>query len=476
MRNSKEVLLINPPYTDYFSKEHFRPSRPSKETSTVSIPLGLAYIAGFLRENGVEVQCLDLELQPRSLTEIAKHVERKGVEVVGITATSPLIDKAIRIATYLKEKTRVKIVLGGTHGTAEPFETASLDCFDAVVVGEGEITIQEIVAGADFAGIKGLAFRDKKGRVVVNQRRPLIKDLDRLPFPALDLFPSELYRASLHRDLDPSLDQPYYTLISTRGCPYNCSFCYSKGVFLYRVRKRSINSVLDEIEGVCKKRGKVKIMFYDDTFTLNRKRITEFCQGVKDRRLQLVWGCNTRVDRVDRSMLVLMKKVGCKRVYVGVESGNDQILKRMCKRLTKDGIRQGIREIKESGLEISASYIIGAPGETRRTIQETIDLAIENNTDFAHFYAFTPDPGSPFYEELKQKGIIETFDWLDYDRMIRKGTQALGENIGWEEIISLTSEAYKRYYGRGGYREMRMSKLGSEAEEKQLKALIREYT
>jgi radical SAM superfamily enzyme YgiQ (UPF0313 family) len=473
----KETLLINPPYTDYFESPHFAPSRPNKETSTVSVPLGLAYIASFLREQNVPVQCLDLEVEPKSLVEIAEKINAEGIQVVGLTATTPLIEKAIKIGRYLKENTKALLVLGGVHASAEPLETAELDVFDAVVVGEGELPMRDICMGIEPKDVPGVVANGK-----INPRYELIQNLDELVFPAFDLFPEDEYHASLHRDIAPDYEQPYYTAIGSRGCPYNCRFCYSKGVFLYRVRDRGMENILDEIEGVVNARKNeypdqpVKIMFYDDTFTLKRKRILEFCEGVKKRGLNIVWGCNTRVNHVDPEMLSVMKEAGCKRVYVGVENGNDEFLAKIDKKLTKEQIRRGVAMIKESGIEISASYVIGVPEETRASIQNTIEFAKELNTDYAHFYAFTPDPGSPFYVELKAKGIIQPHDWENYDVLVRKGTLALGENISWEEIVASTKRAYREYYSRKEWDEMRRKKIKTPGETKQHELLLQYYS
>ncbi|MCL5019785.1 MAG: B12-binding domain-containing radical SAM protein [Patescibacteria group bacterium] len=474
-REGGRTLLINPPYTDYFDSDHFKLSRPDRNLSGVNLPLGIGYIASFLQERGIEVDGLDMEVTQSSLSEIADRVNREGIRFVGITSVSSIIDKAIRIGTYLKRNTDAYVVLGGVHATAEPQETASLESFDAVAVGEGELTMLDLVTGLPPEQVRGLLYR-KSGDVKINPPQPIIEDLDSLPPPAINLFPFDQYRPSLHRDLDPSIDQPYYTVISSRGCPYSCRFCYSKGVFSYRVRDRSIGNVVDEIESFARERGRTKVMFYDDTFSYDRARTLEFCNEVGQRNLDIVWGCNTRVDRVTPEILAEMRKRGLKRVYVGVESGNDAILKQMMKGLTKDKVRKGLAIMADSGVEVSASYIIGVPGETRKTIEETIAFAIENNTDYAHFYTFTPDPGSPYYVDLKSRGIIKPYDWLSYGQMIRKGTEALGERIDWAELLEYTREAYKRYYSRPEYRRMRERKLKTPLEHYQMELLINEYS
>lgn len=473
----RETLFINPPYTDYFESPHFAPSRPSRETATVSVPLGLAYLAGYLREQGVSVECMDLEVEPRSLVDIAGIINEKKIQVVGITTTTPVVDKAIKIGRYLKRETSAMLVLGGVHASAEPIETSELDIFDAVVVGEGEYPMRDLsLLDMEPQDVPGVVAVDQ-----VNERYGLIKNLDDLPLPALDLFPAERYQGSLHRDLAPDYDQPYYTMIAGRGCPYNCRFCYSKGVFLYRVRDRSIQGVLDEIGSVAAERRDrypnqpVKLMFYDDTFTLKRSRILEFCEGVRSRGLNIIWGCNTRLDRVDPVMLAAMKEAGCKRVYVGIESGNEEILRGMMKGLTIQRVRNGVEMIKEVGIEISASYIIGVPQETHQTIGQTIAFSQQLNTDFAHFYAFTPDPGSPYYVELKARRIIEPHDWEDYSKLVRKATLALGEQITYEEVVTLTRQAYTDYYGRREWAEMRKPRLRSAGEEKQHELILKQY-
>jgi radical SAM superfamily enzyme YgiQ (UPF0313 family) len=208
------------------------------------------------------------------------------------------------------------------------------------------------------------------------------------------------------------------------------------------VNFRNPSNVIEEIKQVINITKSNNIMFYDDTMTANHKFITGFTSLIKKEKLDITWGSNTRLDTINNNLLRVMHKTGYKRAFVGVESGDDEILKSMNKCLTVRQISQGIDKLKTFGIEISASHIIGAPGETRDTIIKTINFAMKNKTDFAHFYVFTPDPGTDYYELLKKEGVIKPMEWLDYDNMIKKGTYLLKEKIPFDELIDFTRLAY----------------------------------
>lgn len=439
------VLLLNPPYSDFFKTDHFNPSRPH-ENSTKMIPLGLAYLASYLRENSFKPLCIDLEVDRMKIKKLLKIIKTKSIRYVALTSTSHIIGKTIEIAREIKKNTDAITILGGAHASSEPVETASLGCFDIIVMGEGEETLLEIVQGKPLEKIRGIAYL-KDGKIQLNKTREPIKNLDEIPYPAIDLFPYKEYKPSLHRNLNGTKnDEPYFAVISSRGCSFGCKFCSSHAVHGRQVRFRSVENMLGEIREISEKFKIKNIMFYDDTFTFNRKRTVKLCKGLNTDDIDISWGCNTRIDSVDAGTLGFMKSSGCKRVYVGIESGNNKILDIVNKGTNIDVIKKGIEKINNTGIEISASYIIGTPGDSRKTIKQTIEFACKNNTMFAHFYVFTPDPGSQFYNSLKAEGIIKPFDWMNYNEMIKKGTSLLGEKIEFKELIELTRNAYVAYY------------------------------
>ncbi|MFA5406170.1 MAG: radical SAM protein [Candidatus Nanoarchaeia archaeon] len=431
------LLLINPPQKDFFEKKHFNISR--QENQTVSLPLGLAYIAASVRKAGYRVECLDLNVEEFTIEDVIKRINSKDIKFIGLTSTTPLMKNTIKIASEIKSKTNAKIILGGIHITSEPLETISLNCFDIGVLGEGEETIVKILANQRLEEVNGIVFKKGK-KIILNPTKPTSTDLNDLPFPARDLFPLDKYKPSNHRKL--GAEDTYNVLIASRGCPFGCKFCASKKMFGKKVNFRSPSSVINEIKQVIDVTKSNKIMFYDDTMTANHKFITEFTSLIKKEKLDITWGSNTRLDTINNDLLNIMHKTGYKRAFVGVESGDDEILKSMNKCLTIRQISQGIEKLKAFGIEISASHIIGAPGETRDSIIKTINFAIKNKTNFAHFYVFTPDPGADYYELLKKKGVIKPMEWLDYDNMIRKGTYLLKEKIPFDELIDFTKLAY----------------------------------
>lgn len=474
--NDKDILLINPSYSDYFNSNHFHPSRPKKEASTSMIPLGLAYIASYIRENSFNPICIDLEVQKLDSKKLVKLIEQRNINYVGITSTTPIVQNAIKIARIIKKNTNAIIILGGVHASAEPVETAKLGCFDIIVRGEGEETILDILQGKPLNKIKGITYR-KGNHVYINKIRKPLENLDKIPFPAIDLFPYKQYKPSFHRLLDPSLkNHPYFAIVSSRGCPFGCNFCSSNIVHGKNTRFRSINNIIEEIKFLIEEFKIKNLMFYDDTFTLNKKRTIDFCKKLNSECIELIWGCNTRVDTINSELLYWMKKAGCKRVYIGAESGSNKILSLMNKHLTTEIINKGIEKIKKFDIEISASYIIGAPGETRETIKQTAKFAIKNNTEFAHFYIFTPDPGSRFYNMLKRFGMIKPFEWLNYEEMIKKNVLLLREKIPFQEIVNFTRNLYALYYSRVDYITEQLKKIKNSKELRYFLTLIKTYT
>jgi radical SAM superfamily enzyme YgiQ (UPF0313 family) len=400
------------------------------------MPLGLSYVASYLESRGHEVRCVDMEAEDDPWSRIDDAMSA-GVKLVGTTATTQVAGEAIATLREIKKRygSDVRTVLGGHHATHEPHETAGQPGVDVVVVGDGEEIMNSIADGKQLDGIEGIVYRE--GALArTKDSRAVTWDLDTIPFPAYNHFPMDRYKPSPHRNL--GYDGPYATMVTGRGCPHACQFCSGS---LTPVRRRSVDNVVDELRFLERSFGAGAAMFYDDTFTLDRSWVEEFAKRLNDGGPDFVWGCNTRLDSVDPELLCTMRDAGCRRIYVGVESGNEAVRNGAGKRISNQTVRDGIHMIKDAGMGVSASFVLGLPGDTRRTMDETITFARGLGVDFAQFYAFTPDPGSPAYRRLKAAGIINPMEWMNYHDMIRKGAALLGEKMEFDDVMDKLKEA-----------------------------------
>jgi len=418
-------------------------------------PLGLAMIAAVLMENGYDVKILDLPALGLSEDMLPEIVSKEKPDVVGITALTPAIDEAIKTAELVKKTdSNIPIVLGGAHGTILPEETLrGAPSIDVVVRGEGEQTMLELVKALDedrMAGlndIRGITYRS--GQVIrSNPERAPILDLDSLPFPAFHLLPMDKYR--LHPPFGRRL--PAMPIITSRGCPYRCIFC-SKSVFGRKYCGNSADYVIAEIQLLIEKFGIKEIKFYDDVFTLDKKRIISLCSKLKEIDLDIAWTCETRVNLVDANLLRIMKDAGCYMIEYGIESGNQTILNNLRKDITLDQIIGAFKLTEHAGVDTAAYFMIGSPGETQDTIRDTIDFAKKIDPDFVQFSLTTPYPGTELYDLIIKEGYVDT-DWKKYMYADLKSVDYPSINtvsLSSEELIKWNKKAYVSFYLRWSY-------------------------
>lgn len=271
--------------------------------------------------------------------------------------------------------------------------------------------------------------------------RGYIEDLDSLPFPARHLLPMDKYKI-LGRKLT------VIHVISSRGCPFQCTFCSSSALCGKRFRARSVENILDEIEEAAEKYKTRHIEFIDDTFTLNRRRIVEFCEEVKKRGLDISWCCSSRVDTIDEDLMKKMKEAGCFIIFFGVESASQRTLDLIGKGITVDRAVKAINWAKKAGIEVLASFVIGFPWETRRDMKETIRFAVKLKPDFAEFSVATPYPGTALYEMAEKEGLIEVRDWSKYTAI---EPVMRGYNFTVKDVKRLIQFSYMRFYLSPGF-------------------------
>lgn len=425
------ITLINPASdTEVISKVDFK-----------TPPIGLAYLASVLRENGFRVRIIDNVVERLSLDEIVKKV--RDSTLVGITTTTPTFNKALEYARKIKSVLEnVFIVLGGIHVSFMPYSALKHDFVDGVCIGEGEYTLLETVErlekGRSLEGVKGLIYKED-GKVIDNGRREFIRNLDELPFPAYDLLPLDKY-SILGQRLE------HFPIMSSRGCPFGCRYCASSKFMGRMFRARSAENVADEIEWLVDKFKARFIGFGDDTFTLNKRRVLELCKEIKERGLDVEWSCSSRVDTINGEILKEMKKAGCNCIYYGVESANPKILNEFYrKRIKLDQVVDAVKRTKENEILTVCSFIIGAPMESRDDILRTLKFSIKLDPDYAQYSILTPYPGTEIYEEAKEKGwlLTENFDDYTCGKPVLKNFY-----LSPKEISRLLRYCYMRFYLR----------------------------
>jgi len=274
--------------------------------------------------------------------------------------------------------------------------------------------------------------------VIHNPDQPLLKDIDRLPFPARDLLPNERYSAPFARHV------PFGLIITARGCPFQCVYCATRGYYGNTWRPRGVENVINELKEMVEIYGLKDIGFWDDTFTINRKRVIAICQRIIEEKLNIQWICLSRVDTVDPEILSWMKKAGCYQIQFGVESGDEEVLRRLGKNITIGQIKSAFQWSREAGIESAAFFMLGNPGETEKSVRKTINLALELPATYASFNINTPYPGCELFDQIKDQ---LDGDWNHFDAK-HASYQSGFDKKGLEKYIR---EAYRRFYYRPKY-------------------------
>jgi len=409
----------------------------------------LLYLAGYLEGKGFDTDVQDLTLEPDALTGDPSWIKEDPSPIVGITSYTTNVVLASRIAARVKERAaKTFVVLGGFHASAMPEKALEeFPSFDAVVYGEGEGTFAELAESIQNNGpleeVDGLCYR-KGGKICRNQPRDLIKDLDLLPFPDRDRIPLERYVP------DPG---NYYSLPSTgilfsRGCPFPCAYC-SKSVFLNRIRYRSVNNFLDEIQDCRNRYGIQDFRFYDEGPTHSKRRVIELCEQILERDIGITWNCYSRIDAMDEEILGHMQRAGCYHIKYGIESGVPATLERIKKPTDLQRVVEICRMTRRAGIECKANFIIGFPWEGVKEMEQTIRYARQCAPDLVTFNLFKPFPGSTLYDELEQSGRLLHRSWEDY--FTTSETLVFETGLSEDVYKGLLKKAWVSFYLRPGF-------------------------
>ena len=407
-------------------------------------PLGLGYIAAALKKRGLEVELVDCTFL--GFSEAVERVKRAKAQIVGFYSMFSMKKTTLELARTIRNECMGDcglLVVGGPLPSWSP--ESFLEVFDVVVVGEGEETMPEladhIAHGVEFSDVKGLVYRDGK-RIVNTSPRGFIEDLDGLAFPTRELFDNEAYKKYY-------LDRFGYSttsMITSRGCPFSCDFC-SRPIFGADTRNRSVTSIVDEVEEI-EALGYERVWFADDCFTLNRRHLLGVCGELVGRGMDVGWECLSRVDTMDAEVASGMKRAGCIRVFFGIESGNDSVLGLMNKRITTSQAQHAVYAAKAAGLKVGAFFIVGYPGESDKTVLDTVRFASGLPLDYLSFTLPYPIPGTPLYERVKDDGVsIE--DWEEpknYHLIRHKLLYASG--FSEAKLKFAIGKAQAQFYGR----------------------------
>jgi len=435
-----KILLINAPYVDVYG--------PIKLAAGRYFPLGLGYIAAVLRDNGFPVRLIDPEAQGQGIDKIINIIRDEAPAMIGISSATPNFSNAVRIASLAKDiDPKVPVVIGGIHASALPeFVLKQSGPVDLVVVGEGEYTMLELARavsqGGSFEHIQGLAYR-KDGRILRTEARPFIKDVDVLPMPARDLIDMGLFFPNVFN----IRKKRTAGMISSRGCPFKCYFCASHITMGAGYRPHSASRVFDELSMLVKEHGVEQVLFMDDTFTFDRKRLIDICEKILKTGLKVDWHCFARVSDIDRDVLKLMERSGCSSIGYGVESGDDAVLKGIKKGITLDQVRKAFSLSNATRMRTQAFFVFGSKNETPAAIDKTISLAKELGPHLAFFNILTPYPGTRAFEDLAIADPASITNWDDFVAIGPKASLGVG-TLSNQELVKAMHKAYLAFYLR----------------------------
>ena len=429
-----KILLLSPP-TDSVIKSVIGVTGP---------PLGLAYLASIARSQGDDVRIIDSIAMDYTFEDITGQIKKFDPDLVGLTSTTSMIPDAYKVAELAKGyNNEVKTVIGGPHVTFTQEETLmESPHMDFTVAGEGETSFSNLLlhlkGKKEIKEVKGISYRDSE-KIIVTPPEQLIKDVDSIPLPAIDLLPMEKYKAGTKR---------FGTLMTSRGCPYNCIFCSSSLQFGKIWRGHSTERVMTELRRLVFDYGIHEIEFLDDTFTLNMKRAIEIARNIKAENLDIKWSGSARVNLFNEEIAKAMKDSGAHTIYFGIESGNQNTLDFIGKGIKLQQAVDSVRKGNEAGLHTLGSFIIGFPDDTVYEVKNTIKFSKKVKVKIAQFTIATPYPGTRLWQLAKSQNLIKTTNWRKYTTL--NPVMSL-KNFNDKQILGWLGKAYAYFYLRPTY-------------------------
>jgi len=443
-----KVLLFNPPHPDGrgFTREG-RCTQESGVWATQWPPVSLATAAAILEANGHEVCCADFPAVAMGTEDLKALIARHRPRMAFWSTGSPTLQHDLHIANIIKgisDATMTGVI--GTHVSVMAEATLKESSVDVVIRGEPEGIIMNICNNnlQHLHDVPGITFRDEGGKIISNPDAHWLLPED-IPAPSWHLIDLTPYRL-------PLSGRPFLIVAPVRGCPFRCSFCTAPIYYGKNLRKRPVQNVIAEMKNNIERHGIREFFIWADTFTADRAYVQQFCREIIDAGLRITWTCNSRVDTVDSETLGLMKKAGLWMISYGLESGNDGILEGIKKKITVAASRKAVRMAHDMGIKTAGHFIFGFPGETFKTMEETLRFAMELPLDIAQFYAAAPFPGTSLYDEALRRG------WLKIGKIGDSSlfSSPLSQNeavlelpdLPSTEVNSFRRRAYRKFYGR----------------------------
>jgi len=439
-----KVVIINPP-----NIKNFQANRDlmggfgcasMKSIIVNPPPINSLYVASILKKNNnvYYIDCAALDLDKKQLISKISNIRP---EIAIITVGSATYDNDLNIVSEIKNKFDIICMIIGPQGAASPEYALKNSSVDIVVRGEPELIVKELVEkiNNNYYGIKGISYKIND-KIIHNKERALITNLDILPYPAWERLPINRYCYQNPKDT------PHLAILSSRGCPFSCIYCpypVSQGI---RLRLRKPEEVVNEIKYLIYKFKVKSIMFRDPCFTANKEHAYKICRLIIENKLKIKWWCETSTGTVDDELLKIMSESGCKGINFGVESGNINFIAQYARKTGgAEKIISAFGLCKKYGIETTAFFILGLPGETKKTIKETINLAIKLEPDYIDFHCAAPYPGTKLYSILKEKGKLEE----KYFKNLTGHTAfSSTENMPKEELRRYVNLGYKKFYRR----------------------------
>lgn len=413
--------------------------RPNYHSHLITPPLGLGYLSSYLKIKGYNTKIIDGLNLGYSAKQIVEDCRK--MDVVGINCLSAYFREVIELSRLLKEK-GITVVIGGPHASALPELTLKETQADYVVIGEGELSFSELINSIEkkqpTENIQGIISKLNTKL----EKRKFVDNLDTLPFPDWRQMDPRIYKKAPHGGLVKSF--PIAPITSTRGCPFECTFCASPSFWERRIRFRSPENVVEEIDYLVKNFKVTEIHFEDDNLTLKSKHIEEICELILKRKININWAApnGVRVDTLDSDLLKLMKKSGCYFLAFGIESGNQEILNRIKKKTSLQKIEKIVNLTKKIGIVTQGFFIFGLPGETEDSIKETINFAKRIFLDKAQFLLLDVLPGSELWQELMNNRKV---DW-NYNSY--QEATWIPEGLDREKLNQAPSYAFRDFFFR----------------------------
>lgn len=444
-----KVLLIYPP-SPVMNRED-RCQQPTDDLVVIPPlpPSDLLYMASIARLANHKPVVIDYSLGNKTLDDFITDIKEIKPDYLVLNVASTTLENDLSVVKPAKEiLPEIKIIAKGAHFRIFDKKTLEDYNLDIVIRGEAEFTLLDILKGVELPYIKGITYK-KDGEIFRNEDRPFIQNLDEIPYPARDLIDNSIYRR-------PDTNEVQAVIKVSRGCPYHCFFCLATPVSGAKVRTRSPENIVGEIKECYEKYGIKNFIFWSDLFNLDHDWVKALSKAIIDSKMKITFSTNTRADSADIETIKLMKKAGCSLVSIGIESGSQELLDKMGKKITTEQIKNTVKMFKKEGIKIYGYYVVGLPWESEETFRETMRFAKSLNTEYVSFYTATALIGTRFYDYVKEHNLGE----LDYS-LPYYYPSVNTHYLSKERVFELHKNALKEYYSRPSYIFMMLFKIRS---------------